>query len=272
MYDAAARGWDVSIASLCGEGISPNVADIGNSSFTPLFQAGVARQLPAAMTLVRCGANVNAQDSDGNTPMHAAIAREDHWMTALLLLAKANPLVQNRQGRTPFQMAATARDSNFLPMFNLTRLAWFSGYRRLNPRERLVRQYISNGYYFEIAKICMDEGSDMNVGDFENNRNTAMHIAATSQWNHPMLVQTIVRCGGNVNVVNLQGNTPLLLAVTSGNMAAAAALLLHGADPYISNNLGQTPYSLGSVSQNTYISALFSYPRIDWYLNNMLLS
>ncbi|CAH1391379.1 unnamed protein product [Nezara viridula] len=270
MHEAATRGWDVTIAALCAEGVNPNTADINNQGNTPLHLTVAGRHLPAAMTLIKCGANVNAANTIGNTSLHLAIGRNDNWMTGLLLLAKANPFISNTYGAIPYQMAAVATDASIPGMMNTTLLAWFAGWRSLNDREVLSRNYITNGYYVELSRMCIEGWIDPNLGDANNRRNTVMHIAATSQWNHPMVVQALVRCGANVNIPNLDGNTPLHLAISNVNAASTLALLLHGADPYISNTAGQTPYALAQQSTNAYIKSLFSAPRFQWYLSDLL--
>jgi ankyrin repeat protein len=62
--------------------------------------------LPAVKYLVEeIGADVNARDSDGFTPMHHAAARGDNEMIHYLLSKGADPLAVSRRGQTTVDMA-----------------------------------------------------------------------------------------------------------------------------------------------------------------------
>lgn len=63
---------------------------------------------------------------------------------------------------------------------------------------------------------------------------TPLHLASGSwtnwgSWGHPSAVESLVRAGADVNVRDERGRTPLDEAIASGNPAAIALLLEHGA-------------------------------------------
>lgn len=67
---------------------------------TPLFSAVTAGRMPQLEALLRFGANPNATDAVGNTPLHLAAKMNDPAACLLLLKAGSNPSAINDQGVT----------------------------------------------------------------------------------------------------------------------------------------------------------------------------
>lgn len=75
---------------------------------TPLMVAVREGRLDAAKRLLRAGADLDARDSAGCTPLHVAARpwwREDVAVVSLLIDAGANPQARDTAGRTPAQVA-----------------------------------------------------------------------------------------------------------------------------------------------------------------------
>jgi ankyrin repeat protein len=72
----------------------------------PLINAVKGGDRTAVRTLIKGGADVNAREVDGTTPLHWAVRSDDMETAALLLGGRANPNALNRYGVTPLSLAA----------------------------------------------------------------------------------------------------------------------------------------------------------------------
>jgi len=59
-----------------------------------------------AEVLISQGANVNAQDIDGNTPLHYAAKMSHERITGALMLAGADPHMKNNEGLSALAWAS----------------------------------------------------------------------------------------------------------------------------------------------------------------------
>lgn len=78
-----------------------NINATGLNNRTLLHGIATAGQVDNAELLIQHGANVNAQDLDGNTPLHYAVLSNIH-VVKLLLDHGADLSIQNKDGLTPF--------------------------------------------------------------------------------------------------------------------------------------------------------------------------
>lgn len=60
-------------------------------------------RVPIAEMLIKYGADVNGQDSIGNTALHYAVERRDHRLIQLLMCRGADDTIVNKEGKTPYE-------------------------------------------------------------------------------------------------------------------------------------------------------------------------
>lgn len=130
-------------------------------------------------------------------------------------------------------------------VFNNTALVWAIANAN-NSAAMAIIEAGKRGHYLDIQ--C-------------SSRNSAMHMAVGKgykKWSKDnqylevsnlQLVQAMIANGADVNLINVNGNTPLHLACLHRDPEMIAALLKAKADPSIRNNAGQSPQDLLKVSK-----------------------
>ncbi len=124
--------------------------------------------------LINKGAEIDAQDHDGLTPLHVAASNDDDdslLLVKCLLNNKAGVNVQNQKGETPLHLAHKA----------------------------------------DVAAFLMRNGAIIDVQDHDGL--TPLHVAASNDDDGSLLlVKCLVNNKADVNVQNQKGETPLHLA------------------------------------------------------------
>jgi ankyrin repeat protein len=111
------------------------------SQFTPLHFAAELGSLEVAKFLIKNGADVNAKGENGSTPLHQAVLKHNTNIVSLLISNKANINAQTTAKITPLMLACGI------------------------------------AYDYEIAKILIESGADVNIKDQFGN--TALSFAAS---------------------------------------------------------------------------------------------
>jgi len=96
---------------------------------------------------------------------------------------------------------------------------------------------------FRTAETSVEAGGDVNMVDDKGE--TPLLLLAKGKWKDQepqqvRLAEKACRAGADVNAQNLQGNAPLLYAAHRGNQSLVEALLQLGADTAVANNEGNT--------------------------------
>jgi len=225
-----------------------------NGHYTLLHYAATFRQLDICRTLISLGANVNAVDDSGFTPLLMAINPEPDCekLVGLLLDNGADPNKADNQGNTALHLAAlsgnipcvlklayakgialtvknnegkTAADLASDPeikqlLVNAADLASHSEIKQLLVNTEFLH-VVAAGEVARANKL-LQEGADIN---FQNpsDGNTALHIAIGKCDNN--LIGMLLDKGARTDLFNTSMTTPLMHAARSGNVDAAKLLL-----------------------------------------------
>lgn len=101
----------------------------------------------------------------------------------------------------------------------------------------------------DLVKVCISEGCDVNERD--ENTYTPLHYAV--QDGYVEIAKFLLDAGAEVDAKDEFGNTPLSTAVYNFNEDASMIdlLLRYGANKFIENNFGVSPYSLAKTIEGS---------------------
>lgn len=111
----------------------------------------------------------------------------------------------------------------------------------------LIRAIVTPGQLDEVEKLLRFGSNeiDVNVQDNKQGATPLMWLISsyrtiTGTGRAQKIMRELVAKGANINAVDKDGNTPLMIAVIIGVIPAAEFLILHGADVQLKNKKGQT--------------------------------
>jgi ankyrin repeat protein len=157
-----------------------------------------------ASALVKAGANVNAADENGETPLTLAAANGNLNIARLLIAARTNVNAARWTGDTPLMIAAQAG----------------------NP---------------ELVKLLLDSGAEVNVAESRMGQTALMWAAAEGNAG---AVKILIEHGADVMATSKTGFRPILFAAQSGDVATVKALVTAKADPNYKAPDGAGAFSL----------------------------
>ncbi len=209
--------------------------------------------------LVKAGADVSAPMKQvgglpgGITPLRLATAGNIEMMK-VLLEAGANPNAADSKGITPLMAAVDERwgqnsDAQALPKVKL--LLEHGAMHDLAVNSLTPLMVALWGGFVECAKVLVAHGAS--TTGTSNNGTTMLMFASRSGWLD--LVKQLLGRGDDVNARNNAGDTPLLMALgdwpyrpnpPAGIREVVQELLARGAEVKVVNALGQTPLMLAA--------------------------
>jgi ankyrin repeat protein/mono/diheme cytochrome c family protein len=205
---------------------------------TALHHAAGYGPLDNLQSLIDKGADLNAKNRRGSTPLHWAI--QDEAKVRLLLAKGANVNARQAQGRTPLYLAAML--GNGVPTLRLLlskgadpNLAAVNGQTPLMMAARGD---------FEAMQLLIEKGADVNAKDGAGE--TALMSACTG--GNARAVQLLIERGADVKVMSKRNETALGFAATSGVQASVEMLLAKGADVNVRNFRGYSPLMFAASS------------------------
>ncbi|MDR0418164.1 MAG: ankyrin repeat domain-containing protein [Puniceicoccales bacterium] len=195
--------------------------------------------------LCKKGANINAQNKYGDTPLLDAVAIPCPCLEyiGVLLANGANPDIKNRRGHSPrFKVREAIKNgivyngwSNSIGVDSEGKEI-HAQIQKLFPSK--IHEAVANNDILEVTQLLC-EGTNPNETD--GHGNTPLHYAGT-----PEMVELLCKNEANINAQNKYGDTPLHSVLFAGdpNVECVKALLKRGADKFADNKKGISPVEL----------------------------
>jgi ankyrin repeat protein len=185
---AACVGNLAQVKSLVESGADPNAKD--DFGWTPLYWAVSTGQEEVAEYLIRRGAQVDAKMVNERTLLHQAAQAGVVHLVEVLISKGLDVKGTTTEGYTPLHLAAEAG-------------------RR------------------EVAEILIAKGADINAKTTDEAKTTPLHMAAFA--GHKDVVELLIAKGADASIREYRGHTALGLAEQRGHTETADILRKHGA-------------------------------------------
>ncbi|HKY19915.1 MAG TPA: ankyrin repeat domain-containing protein [Vicinamibacterales bacterium] len=190
-----ATGWCVAAIVVAAAGTlagqrAPATKDVGPDGTTALHDAVHRNDIKTSEALIRAGADVNAANRYGVSPLALAATNGNAAMLELLLEAGGNPSATQAEGETALMTAARTG----IPA---------------------------------AVKVLLAKGADVNAKENWRGQTALMWAAAEG---HAETIQHLLEAGAKIDARSHTGWTALLFAARQGRIAAVRTLLAGGAD------------------------------------------
>ncbi|XP_025067164.1 protein phosphatase 1 regulatory subunit 12B isoform X7 [Alligator sinensis] len=192
--------------------------------------ACIDENLDMVKFLVENGADVNQQDNEGWTPLHAVASCGYLNIAEYLISHGANVAAVNSEGEVPSDIAEEAAMKDLL-LEQVKKQGLDLDLARKEEEQQMLqdaRQWLNSG------KIKVVKQSRTGA--------TALHVAAAKGYSEVM--RLLIQAGFNLNVQDNDGWTPLHAAAHWGIKEACSILAEALCDMDIRNKLGQTPFDV----------------------------
>ena len=269
--------------------IAPPQLKEGDAGHTPLHRAALRGDADAVEALLKAGADPNATNQAGATPLHYATGSER--MVAALLARGARADAVSKANRTPLLIAVLRTDSfavarrlieaganvNFVPSgaigpranAGVLAAAILGGDRRtidlllehkaeVNPPTFAPLGIAAQFGDLETVRRLIERGADLNKGS----PNTGSPLNLSLVNGHPVVARLLIEQGADLHVKSVRGyaTPPMVLSGynTGGDATIARLLVAHGVDVNTANEAGETAlsFALKDASDNELIRFL----------------
>ncbi|CAB0039173.1 unnamed protein product [Trichogramma brassicae] len=264
------------IEVLLRRGANPNSAD--KSGHTPLHfvclreydDVDLAKRFFEIGEKFNKPLEVDAQNNEGWTPLHAAIFKGNANLVELLLRKNADPNSLNKNGETALHKICEANldDLTVEMLFEICDEKKQS--MQVDALDKMgktpLHVAIKNGK-IKLVEILMRRGANPNLAD--KNGFTPLHIVCQSKYDDVDLLKMLFEAADKFNkplqvdARDKSNCTPLHLALNCGHEQIAEWLLRKGADLNLANAEGSTPLHLISAGKMDYVDLLKAFFEIS---------
>eukprot|EP01119_Soliformovum_irregulare_P002835 TRINITY_DN13093_c0_g1_i1.p1 TRINITY_DN13093_c0_g1~~TRINITY_DN13093_c0_g1_i1.p1 ORF type:complete len:675 (+),score=159.41 TRINITY_DN13093_c0_g1_i1:188-2212(+) len=235
-----------------------NASNHPDESSTPLHKAAKEGLTEKVFDLLKSGADLNAKDQFGSTPLHLSSFWGKKDCVQILVNSPGIELdCTDVFNRTPLFYAGRNGHCDILRLL-IARGADIN--IKTDNGETALMKATVYGHMECVKFICEHPAVRLEDGD-STNGNTPLHIAASR--GDISCIQFLLQKGAVINAQNLSGETPLHLSVMGHHKACLDYLLDVGADPAIETRDHQTALQMAMLQAKAPVLTLKEKEKID---------
>lgn len=246
LHRAVANNHDQLTELLLQYGVDPN-QKCERAEVTPLHVATESESVLAAQVLLQYGANIEATDVSGQTPLATAAEKDGgiFSMVQLLLGIGSNVHTTDKFGQTPLMRAVEhsyiSQSTNVVE----TLLEHGSSVNATDHHGRSPLHFLCPDAQVEICELLLDHGANVNLPD--DNGETPLHVAASCDTG---IVESLLERGADVKTLDRENRTPLHAAAYEGDCESVELLIQHGSDVHLADSRGWLPLHFAAAGNN----------------------
>ena len=200
----------------------------------PLMIAAHAGVTVALNILLQIGADVNAKDDLGNTPLVYAVLNGQLDIIKILLMESAEVKAENLTGATPLILAASQDSAVILDsLLQDVALGTENLPFLIDPLPAAIR-----GGKPQIIEYLLSRGVAADSAVEFTGRSLLSYAA---QYENELIIESLLRRGASLEKMDPNGQTPLSVAAAYGKLGAIKQLCMKGAMPDTKDKQGRTP-------------------------------
>jgi ankyrin repeat protein len=227
LFTATEKGRHEIVRLLLRKGAKPDAMDDeGDTALHLTYSEDVA------MALIDCGANIEARNKKGLTPLFTATEKGRHEIVRLLLRKGAKPDAMDDEGDTALHLTYSEDVA----------MALIDCGANIEARNKKGLTQLLNAKAKgkdNIVQLLLSKGARHESIDAEGN--TELHLTYSED-----VAMALIDCGANIEARNKQGGTPLLTATAKGQDKIVRLLLSKGAKTEAIDDDGNTALHLAT--------------------------
>ncbi|KAL4921318.1 ankyrin repeat-containing domain protein [Aspergillus aurantiobrunneus] len=238
MLDYAAA-LDASSAGPSGPGGKRSWLDVEDL----LYQAARAGNCDMIRLLLEYGANVPPVHRRATHPLLVAAQNGHKEAVQVLIAARADPAYEEKRPEALCSAMGSGGQSGLSLQDRLYQKYDRDLTRPTKDGRTPLQIALEEFSPPDVIRLLLDLGADVNMRG--RGGSTALHTLVRLKRHD--LLQTLLSASGSLAASDDKGNTPLLLAVTVGNVAAASLFIRCGADMLARDNHGRTALHIAAT-------------------------
>lgn len=289
LYKASCEAYLTGVQAAINEGANPNIPFKNDYSLRCASDSFGKNRADVITFLIKAGADINSQNSNGTSALMSAISHYMTWNTGivqLLLDHGADPNLKNYEGKTALHMAAPDEDKidimkalikaranlDIVDREGYTPLLLAIAHRKDevvkvllsgNPNletlfkkefPETVLDVVASRGNLELVQILINAGAKIQA----DNRSALFNIASEADptnKNTTEVAKNLINAGATIDYIGKKYGhtyTPLMISVArpNSNISFSKLLIDSGADLNLQDNQGNTALIMASTSNN----------------------